>query len=116
MSEIPTSPPPTRELAAYMAAAPREPLPAEVQEKTKHHLLDTLAAMVSGQPLLPGRKAIAYARNRAGPEEASAVGTGYLTTVENAALATECWRTQTKPMTPTPPRRRTPAVASSPPR
>ena len=87
MSEIPTSPPPTRELAAYMAAAPREPLPAEVQEKTKHHLLDTLAAMVSGQPLLPGRKAIAYARNRAGPEEASVIGTGYLTTVENAALA-----------------------------
>ncbi len=79
--------PPTGELAAYIAAAARRALPPEVQEKTKHHLLDTLAAMVSGAPLLPGRKAIAYAKTRDGAEEASVVGANYLTTAENAALA-----------------------------
>ncbi len=86
MSEKPI-PAVTEELAAYMANASRRALPAEVQEKTKHHLLDTLAAMISGQPLLPGRRAIAYARSRGGAEEASVVGTDYLTTAENAALA-----------------------------
>src|SRR5262245_52850441 len=33
-----------RELAAYIASAPRKPLPAAVTEKTKHHVLDTIAA------------------------------------------------------------------------
>jgi 2-methylcitrate dehydratase PrpD len=77
----------TEELAKYMAGASRKALPAHVQEKAKHHFLDTLAAMVSGGPLLPGRRAIAYARSRAGTEEALVVGTRYLTTAENAALA-----------------------------
>jgi len=43
-----------RELSAYIAQALRKPLPAAVVEKTKHHLLDTLAAMLSGSSLLPG--------------------------------------------------------------
>ena len=30
-------------LAAYLAASPRKALPPAVVEKTKHHLLDTLA-------------------------------------------------------------------------
>ena len=74
-------------LASYMASAPARALPPVVQEKTKHHLLDTLAAMISGKALLPGRRAIAYATSRAGAPEALVVGTKYLTTVENAALA-----------------------------
>ena len=41
-------------LAAYIATAGRRRLPAAVQEKTKHHVLDTLAAMISGSKLLPG--------------------------------------------------------------
>jgi hypothetical protein len=41
-------------LSAYIAAAPRKPLPENVLERTKHHVLDTLAAMVSGSRLLPG--------------------------------------------------------------
>ena len=43
--------------------------------------------MVSGSKLLPGRKAISYARTRGGTKEASVVGAGFLTTAENAALA-----------------------------
>ena len=43
--------------------------------------------MVSGSKLLPGRKAISYARTRGGTKEASVIGAGFLTTAENAALA-----------------------------
>ena len=35
-----------RALSAYIAQAPRRALPAAVQERAKHHLLDTLSAMV----------------------------------------------------------------------
>ncbi len=75
------------ELATYIAGANAHPLPDAVTEKTKHHLLDTLAAMVSGTTLLPGQRAVAYAATRGGVEEASVVGTSILTTVEYAALA-----------------------------
>jgi 2-methylcitrate dehydratase PrpD len=74
-------------LAAYMADARRRPLPPAVEEKTKHHLLDTLAAMVSGTKLLPGRKAIQYARGRGGVPEATVAGTDIVTSLEVAALA-----------------------------
>jgi len=48
------------ELSAYMSAAANLPLPAEVSEKTKHHVLDTLAAMISGARLLPGERAFQF--------------------------------------------------------
>ena len=53
-----------RELSAYIAAALRKPLPSTVVEKTKHHILDTIAAMVSGSRLAPGKKAIGLRRRR----------------------------------------------------
>ena len=56
-------------LAVYIAQAPRKRLPAAVAEKTKHHVLDTIAAMVSGSRLLPGRKAIAFIRVYASAQE-----------------------------------------------
>jgi 2-methylcitrate dehydratase PrpD len=74
-------------VAAYIAGALRRPLPASVVEKTKHHVLDTIAAMVSGAPLLPGRRAIAFAKTRAGGREACVVGSRVVTTAEFAALA-----------------------------
>jgi len=74
-------------LARYIAGAPKKALPAPVLEKTKHHVLDTIAAMVSGARLLPGRKAISYAKTRGGTREACVAGDGFLTTAENAALA-----------------------------
>ena len=77
----------TRELAAYIAGARDRELPPEVAEKAKHHLLDTLAAMVSGSRLPPGAIAAAYVRAQGGVEEALVVGSEHLTTAVNAAFA-----------------------------
>jgi 2-methylcitrate dehydratase PrpD len=76
-----------RELSAYIAKAHKKPIPKDVAEIGKHHLLDTLAAMVSGSRLVPGRKAIAYVRNLGGVNQASVIGTRILTSTVNAALA-----------------------------
>jgi 2-methylcitrate dehydratase PrpD len=77
----------TRQLSDYVAAALARPLPAEVTEKAKCHLLDTLAAMVSGSRLPPGRRAIAYIRAQGGRRQATVVGSRTVTTAVNAALA-----------------------------
>jgi 2-methylcitrate dehydratase PrpD len=76
-----------RELSAYIASALRRPLPAPVVEKTKHHILDTIAAMLSGSRLTPGRKAIAYVKSLGGVKEACVIGSNLVTTAVNAALA-----------------------------
>jgi 2-methylcitrate dehydratase PrpD len=75
------------ELSAYIAQSPRKALPAPVAEKTKHHVLDTLAAMLSGSRLLPGRKAISYVKSLGGAKEACVVGSRIVTNAVNAALA-----------------------------
>jgi 2-methylcitrate dehydratase PrpD len=75
------------DLSAYIAHSPRKALPAAVAEKTKHHLLDTVAAMVSGSRLLPGRKAIAFVKTLGGAREACVVGSRIVTNAVNAALA-----------------------------
>jgi 2-methylcitrate dehydratase PrpD len=41
-------------LSAYMGAARSRALPADVAEQAKHHLLDTLASIISGSRLSPG--------------------------------------------------------------
>ena len=74
-------------LSAYIAGALRRPLPEEVVEKTKHHALDTIAAMVSGSRLLPGKKAITYVKTLGGANEACVIGSRFTTTVQHAALA-----------------------------
>jgi len=66
--------PVTRALSEHIATALDRPLPPEVMEKTRHHLLDTLAAMVSGSRLPPGRRAIAYVRGQGGRRQATVVG------------------------------------------
>ena len=73
-------------LSAYMAAAKDRPLPPDVVEKTKHHILDTIAAMVSGSELPPGRAAFALARAQAGRAAATVVGSNILTGPMDAAL------------------------------
>jgi 2-methylcitrate dehydratase PrpD len=75
------------QLSAYIAQALRKRLPAPVAEKTKHHILDTFAAMVSGSRLLPGRKAISFIKTLGGTREACVVGSGIVTSAVNAALA-----------------------------
>ena len=76
-----------RRLSSYIAEARRKPLPEEVLEKTKHHVLDTIAAMVSGSRLLPGRKGISYVKTLGGTKEACVIGSRIVTSAANAALA-----------------------------
>ncbi|MBI4184065.1 MAG: MmgE/PrpD family protein [Proteobacteria bacterium] len=74
-------------LSAYIAEALGRPLPEEVAEKTKHHLLDTLAAIVSGSRLKPGALALRYVETLGGRPEALVAGSKIVTTAVNAALA-----------------------------
>jgi 2-methylcitrate dehydratase PrpD len=87
MSKSKTISPIMHKLSAYIASVPGRPLPPEVGERAKLHLLDTLAAMVSGSRLLPGRRAIDYVTALGGGREASVSGTTLLTSAPNAALA-----------------------------
>ena len=75
-----------RTVSTYIAQAGQMALPDAVTEATKHHLLDTLAAMVSGTRLLPGERAIAYAKTLGGTPEACVPGTRIVTNAINAAL------------------------------
>jgi 2-methylcitrate dehydratase PrpD len=76
-----------RGVATYISQAVRKPLPKPVLEKTKHHVLDTFAAMVSGSRLLPGEKAISYVKTLGGKPEACVIGSNCVTSAESAALA-----------------------------
>src|SRR5688500_5637891 len=76
-----------RALSAYIAAALAKPLPATVVEKTKHHILATIAAMVSGSRLAPGKKAVGYVKTLGGGKEACVIGSKIVTSAVNAALA-----------------------------
>src|SRR5215510_15159153 len=78
---------PTRILSEYIAGALVRALPDAVVEKARHHILDTLAAMVSGTELKPGQLAIGYAKTQVSTPEASVVGTRLRTAAVNAALA-----------------------------
>src|SRR4051812_18652491 len=78
---------PMLELSEYIAGALARPLPDAAVEKARHHILDTLAAMVSGTELKPGQLAIGYAQAQGGAPEASIVGTRLRTSAVNAALA-----------------------------
>ena len=90
MPAMPSAPhvsPLMQRLAAYIAGALRKPLPAAVAEKTRHHLLDTLAAMVSGSRLRPGREAISFARSQGGGKDACVIGSRVVASAVTAALA-----------------------------
>jgi len=76
-----------RRLSSYVSQAGKRELPAAVVEKTKHHILDTIAAMVSGSRLLPGRKGISFVKTLGGTKQACVIGSRLLTTASNAALA-----------------------------
>ena len=74
-------------LSAYMSAAGTRPLPAEAAEHAKHHLLDTLASMISGSALLPGQAAQRYIRTHGGRGAATIAGTLLTAAPADAALA-----------------------------
>jgi len=74
-------------LSAYMAEAATRPLPTAVLEKTKHLILDTLAAMISGSELPPGKFAIQFARAYKGEKIATVAGSNVVCGPIEAALA-----------------------------
>jgi 2-methylcitrate dehydratase PrpD len=74
-------------LSAYMSEARSRALPDEVTEKAKHHILDTVAAMVSGSELPPGRAAIRFARAYGGEKVATVACSNILCGPVEAALA-----------------------------
>ena len=74
------------ELARYMAAAAERTLPAEAIEHAKQHILDTIAAMVSGSDLGPGRVALRFARAQGARGSAAVVGTRLTLAPLDAAL------------------------------
>src|SRR5438445_419770 len=84
--ELPISDVMTR-LSEYMSHARDRMLPGHVLEQTKWHVLDTVAAMVSGSELAPGRAAITFARAYGGKEVATVVGDTILCGPLEAALA-----------------------------
>ena len=74
-------------LVEYMLAARRAKLPEEVIQKGKSHLLDSLAAIVSGSTLKPGKLGLQHARQQGGREECSVLGSSLKTTPILAAFA-----------------------------
>src|SRR6266852_5893189 len=74
-------------LSAYMTEARNRELPEKALRETEHHILDTVAAMVSGSELLPGREAIKFARNYGGEKIATVVASQVLCEPIEAALA-----------------------------
>ena len=77
----------TSTLATYMSEASTRKLPDEVVEKTKHVVLDTFAAMISGSDLPPGRFAIQFARGYKGDRVSTVAASNVLCGPIEAALA-----------------------------
>lgn len=74
-------------LSGYMAEARNRALPDNVLLETKHHVLDTFAAMISGSELPPGRAAYDFARSYGGEKTATVVASRILCGPIEAALA-----------------------------
>src|SRR3954466_3401235 len=82
-----TTSPLAQALSEYIAGAAGRPLPPAVTEKTRHHVLDTLAAIISGSRLKAGKLAAGYVARFAGTPEATVIGTALMVPAEFAALA-----------------------------
>jgi 2-methylcitrate dehydratase PrpD len=74
-------------LVGYMLEARRTKLPPEVAQKGKSHVLDSLAAIVSGSQLKPGRLGLQHAREQGGKEQCAVLGSNLKTTPILAAFA-----------------------------
>jgi 2-methylcitrate dehydratase PrpD len=74
-------------LSAYMGEAGMRALPPDAVEHAQHHVLDTLAAMVSGSELAPGQAALRFARAQGGRTAATVVASSLLVNPIEAALA-----------------------------
>src|ERR1700722_8456213 len=67
--------PTTAQLAAYISGALDRELPEAVVAATKLHVLDTIAAMVSGRRLRPGEIAARYVDSLGGKPVATVIAT-----------------------------------------
>src|SRR5918996_5884590 len=74
-------------LVEYMLDAKQANLPAEAVQKGKSHTLDSLAAIVSGSRLKPGRLGLQHVREQGGNAECSVLGSNLKTTPILAAFA-----------------------------
>lgn len=75
-------------LSTYMSLAGEQPLPDEVAEKAKQHILDTFAAMISGSGLPPGRQALKFIHSFGGGKPvATVVASDVICSPIEAALA-----------------------------
>src|SRR5712691_4379077 len=74
-------------LSAYMSEARNRALPDNLLQETNHHILDTIAAMVSGSELPPGRLALRFARAYRGEKIATVVASQILCGPIEAAIA-----------------------------
>jgi 2-methylcitrate dehydratase PrpD len=84
--------PVTARLSAYMSEASSRAVPDAVVQETKYHVLDTLAAMISGSELPPGRQALRFAHAFGGEKIATIVASNLLggpleAAIVNGALA-----------------------------
>jgi 2-methylcitrate dehydratase PrpD len=73
-------------LSTYMSDAANRSLPQEAVEKTKHVIIDTLAAMISGSQLPPGKFALKFAGLYKGQNVATVAGSTILCGPIEAAL------------------------------
>jgi 2-methylcitrate dehydratase PrpD len=74
-------------LSTFMAGAATRMLPEPVVEKTKFMILDTLAAMISGSELPPGKFAIQFVRAYSGNPICTVAGSSVRCGPMEAALA-----------------------------
>ena len=87
LAVAPAGPAIMNKLSAYMAAAGDRALPVAVVEKAKQHVLDTLAAMVSGTQLPPGQVALRFAGLHGGTGEVPVAGSPLACSPLEAAVA-----------------------------
>jgi 2-methylcitrate dehydratase PrpD len=70
-----------------MVEARDRDLPPDIARETRHRILDTIGAIVSGAQMKPGEAAIRYVQAQGGTPEASVLTTSIKTSAVNAALA-----------------------------
>src|SRR5438093_2948783 len=74
-------------LSTYMSQAAARKLPEEIVEKTKHVILDAVAAMISGAERRPGKFAIQFARAYKGEKIATVAASNVVCGPIEAAMA-----------------------------
>jgi 2-methylcitrate dehydratase PrpD len=73
-------------LSTYMSEARGRAMPDPAMDETKHHILDTIAAMISGSELPPGRRAMQFAKAYGGENVVTIVGSKLLCGPIEAAI------------------------------